>query len=1038
MKYTKLDSKPNLPQIQSEILRFWKDHHVFEKSVEKNEKGEVVFYDGPPFPTGKPHNGTVLVSFIKDMVARYWTMRGYSVPRVWGWDCHGLPIETQAEIALGIKDKSEIESTIGIGKFNDVCQEIVSSNNEAWKEYVEEMARWVDYEGAYKTMDLNYMESVLWIFKQCYDKGLIYKDYKVTPYCFRCETSLSISDTRESDSTRPKQDPWVIAKFEADQTLNGKQVYLLAWTTTPWTLPSNMALAVSAELKYAYIAVGEEILIVCENALPRYEKLFGKNPVIVKRCKGKDIVGIRYIPLFDYFIDKRSENAFVVIPVDFVDPKEGIGIVHIAPAFGEDDNWACKSNNIPLVNPVDSKGMFTKEVRDFADRNVLEANHDIIRFLKNSGKVIADGTIEHNYPHCWRCRTPLIYKAVDAWFFAINKIKDRLIENNNNINWIPETIKFGRFGNWLSNARDWNISRNRYWSTPIPVWECESCKKRIVLGSIEEIYKASGQKLTNLHRQYMDKITFKCECGGTAKRIPEVLDCWFESGSVPYAQKHYPFENREWFESHYPCDFLVEYTGQIRCWFYYLHVLATALFDKSSFKNCIVHGTVLAKDGKKLSKSSKNYTDPMELMKKYGTDAFRLYMYQSGAMLIGDLLFDEAGLRDVIQQILLPFWNSCSFYISYAVIDGFFPGEVVDPNPANQLDKWILAKLYKAEKNITEKMDNYQVDQYVKHIVSLLDGLTNWYIRRSRRRFWGNGLSKDKGDAYETLLYVLVNTCKLFAPIAPILSERLYKNLTGGESVHLTDWPIIPEKYCDVLLLEEIDLVQKVIYLARLIRTKNNIKNRQPLMKVQVAFVKNDNIKIIEKSKYVICEELNVKELEYIENIEDIALIQYKPNFHKLGTKYGNLVPSIIKAINEKRFEIGENSIFLMLNNDKLELDTDDIILSYQAKTGLHIMSDQGIVVSLDLKITEELKREGIAREIIRNIQDARKQLDCDIMERIGIRFIQGVPPEEWIEYICSETLGSVQEFDNADAQCDIQTDNGGIITIGIKRDGIK
>ena len=753
MKYHELTAKPEMANIQEEILAFWKKENVFEKSVEEKTGEEVVFYDGPPFPTGKPHHGTVLVSFIKDLTARYQTMKGHKVPRVWGWDCHGLPIENQAEKLLGIEDKNEIEKSIGIDKFNEKCHEIVSNNNDAWREYVEQMARWVDYDGAYKTMNPEFMESVMWAFKQCYKKELIYKDYRVTPYCMHCETSLSISDTRESDSTRLRQDRWVIAKFKTSLSIHNKCVYLLAWTTTPWTLPSNLCLAVGENLNYSFVEVQNEIYVACTNTLKNFPKLFGTSPKILKECKGLDFVGMEYEPLFNYFEEKKSEGAFRVVSADYVGAEEGVGIVHTAPAFGEDDYWTCKKNKIPLVNPVDEKGYFTSEITDFYQdnqfctekKNVIEMNPVIIKYLYEHQKAVADGTIEHNYPHCWRCKRPLIYKAMNAWYFNIEKIKPRLIELNEKINWVPETVKHGRFGNWLSNARDWNISRNRYWSTPIPIWECEECKERRVLGSIDEIYKASGVKLTNLHRQYMDKVTFPCKCGKTMRRVPEVLDCWFESGSVPFAQKHYPFENKEWFDSHFPCDFIVEYTGQIRCWFYYLHVLAVALFDKNAFKNCVVHGTILAKDGKKLAKSSKNYTDPMQLMKQYGTDAFRLYLYQTNAMLINDLLFDESGIQDAYQQIILPYWNACSFYISYANIDEFKPeqGTLKSPVSENQLDKWILARLYETEKNISFHMDKYQVNKYAQYLTDFLDGLTNWYIRRSRRRFWSSGMSED-------------------------------------------------------------------------------------------------------------------------------------------------------------------------------------------------------------------------------------------------------------------------------------------------------
>ena len=1039
MKYHELAAKPDMAKIQAEVLSFWKKENVFEKSIEEKSGEEIVFYDGPPFPTGKPHHGTVLVSFIKDLTARYQTMKGHKVPRVWGWDCHGLPIENQAEKLLGIEDKNEIEKSIGIDKFNEKCYEIVSNNNEAWKEYVEQMARWVDYDGAYKTMNPEFMESVMWAFKQCYEKGFIYKDYRVTPYCMHCETSLSISDTRESDSTRLRQDRWVIAKFKTDTFLDNKPVYFLAWTTTPWTLPSNLCLAVGENLDYSFVEVQNEVYVACTNTLKNFPRLFGTSPKVLKECKGSDFIGMEYEPLFDYFKEKKSEGAFRVVLADYVGADEGVGIVHTAPAFGEDDYWTCKRNHIPLVNPVNEKGYFTSEITDFYNgqeaKNVIEMNPVIIKYLYEHEKAVADGTIEHNYPHCWRCKRPLIYKAMDAWYFNIEKLKPRLLELNEKINWVPKTVKHGRFGNWLANARDWNISRNRYWSTPIPIWECEECGERRVLGSIDEIYKASGVKLTNLHRQYMDKITFPCKCKKTMRRVPEVLDCWFESGSVPFAQKHYPFENKEWFDSHFPCDFIVEYTGQIRCWFYYLHVLAAALFDKNAFKNCIVHGTILAKDGKKLAKSSKNYTDPMELMKQYGTDAFRLYLYQTNAMLLNDLLFDDAGIQEAYQQIILPYWNACSFYISYANIDGFKPEKDMAEPPVskNQLDKWILAELYKMEKNISFHMDKYQVNKYVEYLTSFVDGLTNWYIRRSRRRFWSSGMTEDKRCAYETLYYVLVSATKLFAPAAPILSEKIYKILTGGYSVHLEDWPVVPERYCNEELIKQVDLIQHIIYLARTIRNKNRIKNRQPLSCLKIALSDASQGDVIAEFCGIIAEELNVKEVEIIKETKEIADIKYAPDFNEIRNRYPERISEIIKAVKTGSFLLKKEEVILTINNIQESFAPEIIFVTYQAKEGQHVASGQGIVVSLDLTLTEELKQEGTAREIVRKIQDARKQLGCEITDKIILEF-QGDIPQKWMEYICGETMGSIGKIDREDIVLSTADENGNEIEIKIMK----
>lgn len=1013
-----LDRAPNIPQVQEEILKFWKENKTFEKSLVKENGKEIVFYDGPPFPTGKPHHGTVLVSFIKDMISRYHTMQGYSVPRQWGWDCHGLPIEVIAENALGLESKTEIESKVGVGKFNDKCCEIVSQNNESWRQYVEEMARWVDYDNSYKTMDTNFMESVIWAFKELYDKGYIYKDYRVTPYCHRCETALSISETRESDSTRPRQDRWTMAKFKTSEVLNNKPIYFMAWTTTPWTLPSNMALAVGEKIDYAFVEVENEILISAKSALGNYKNVFGENPQVVKVEKGANLVGKIYTPLFDCFAEKSKEGAFKVIPADFVEEGEGIAIVHIAPAFGEDDYWACKKNNVPLVCPVDEKGKFTAQVKMFEGRNVFDCNSDVVRYLKENNLYVADGSLVHNYPHCWRCNEPLIYKAMEAWYFNIDKIKETLIEKNKEVNWVPDFIGSGRFGNWLDNARDWNISRNRYWSTPIPVWEC-SCGKRKVVGSIEEIEKLSGVKVENLHKQYLDEIEFECECGKKMKRVSEVLDCWFESGSVPFARLHYPFENKEWFDKHSTSDFVVEYTGQIRCWFYYLHVLSVALFDKPAYKNCVVHGTVLAKDGKKLSKKSKNYTDPMELMKTFGTDAFRLYMYNSNAMLVNDMQFDEAGLKESLQQVILPLWNCAYFYQSYAKIDNFVGDLKNIPTSDNKLDRWMLAKLFETEKKIKNSMDNYMVDEYVKPVASLIDGLTNWYIRRSRRRFWGNGMSKDKKDGYETLYYVLVNTCKLLAPIAPIVSEKIFKSLTEKESVHLENWPNIDDKFEDRKLLDEIDLVQDIIHLARGIRNKNNVKNRQPLSKLIVAFSSSENYELMKEYKSIISEELNVKEIEFAKDVNDIATVNYKVNFATVGKTMGSKIPTITKAIKTGNIKFTNNK-YVCMGDEDIVLDKEDILVSYVAKNNMPVLSDENVVVSLDLTITDELKAEGLAREIVRNIQDARKQLNLEITDKIKIQ-LEGNYPENFVGYICAETLADVAVVDEADMTIDVE-----------------
>ncbi|MDR1917472.1 MAG: isoleucine--tRNA ligase, partial [Christensenellaceae bacterium] len=989
-------------------------------------------------------------------------MRGHSVPRGWGWVCHGLPIEKMVEYLLGVKDKTEIETTVGVDKFNEACYELVSKNNENWKEYIYNMARWVDYDGSYKTMNLDYMESVLWAFKTAYEKGLIYQDYRVTPYCHRCETPLSISETREDDATHPKNDLYCLVKMATKEVIDGKKVYFLAWTTTPWTLPSNMALAVNPELDYCYIEKNEEVFIVGAECIKNFEKLLG-NAQIIKTIKGKKLEGRNYTPVFNYFANKLKDGAFRVVRADFVTATDGVGIVHMAPAFGEDDYWTAKSNNIPLVCPVDEKGNYTAEVTDFAGRNVLEANKDVLAKLKADGVVVESGSITHNYPHCWRCKKPLIYKAMKAWYFDVDKLKSELIKQNEDVNWIPEIVKHGRFGNWLEGARAWNISRNRYWSTPIPVWECE-CGERKVFGSIAEIEKASGVKLDNLHKQYMDKVICKCEkCGHEMHRIPEVLDCWFESACVPFAQMHYPFENREHFEKRCPGDFVAEYTGQIRCWFYYLHVLSVALFGKPAFKNCIVHGTVLDKEGKKMSKSSKNYTDPMKLMKEIGTDAYRMYLFRSSVMGIGDVVFDDAGLNEQLTSLILPLYSSVSFFTTYANLDGFAPTSVTEPKiqpqkdtlfnhkdtdtcnagkyvATHQLDKWILAKLYATEKAVREKLDKYNPDGFAEPIIDFVSGLTNWYIRRSRRRFWGSEWTADKQNAYETLYYVLVTICKILAPACPIITEELYQILTGGSlgggemepsykrsldgggSVHLANWVIIPEKYKNEELLNETQIVQSVIYLARGIRTKNNIKNRQPLNKLTVATNDDKKAKIIKNAADIICEELNVKSLYVITDTGEIATTIIKPNFAYINANYKEFAGNIIGAIKANNFEIKNDEVFIGDN----KYNSGVLLIEYIAKEGETVASANGLVISLDITITDALKKEGYARELVRIVQDKRKENNLEIADHILIEFDTNMPPE-WKQYVLTETLGSEKPVAKPFAVCEVETDNGKI-----------
>lgn len=982
--YNEEKGKVDFPSLCEEIKGYWEENGIFEKSLDCS-RNEVVFYDGPPFPTGNPHHGTIFVSILKDSLARFFTMQGNNVPRRWGWDCHGLPIENKVEEMLGI-NKTEIGTNCSVKEFNAKCREYVSNCNESWETYISKVGRWVDYENSYKTLDTSYMESMFWVFKTCYDKGLIYKDYRVTPYCWQCGTSLSLSDTRESDSMRPKQDPELTVKFRSEEKVNDKETYFLAWTTTPWTLPSNLFLAVGEDFNYVAVEHENEVWVMAEARLPKYHKELGENPVVLERYKGSDLVGRRYEPMFPYFANLADEGYFRILPADFVTLDDGVGIVHVAPAFGEDDYWLAKKEGYGVCNPVDGEGCFTEEVSDFTGRNVLEANPDIIKLLKSQKKVGRHSTLMHNYPHCWRCREPLIYRADDAWYFAVEKIKDSMLRLNQEINWVPEQVKNGRFGNWLESARDWNLSRSRFWGTPLPVWECENtdCENRTVPGSISEIEKLSGQQVDDLHKEVLDEVNFTCnKCGKEMKRVPEVLDCWFESGSMPYGQCHYPFENKEWFDTHFPADYIVEYTGQLRCWFYYLHVLSTALFDKPAFKNCLVHGTLLAEDGKKLAKSKNNYTDPMELIDQYGADALRLYLLNSPAAVMDDLCFRDEGISEATRRVMLPLWNAYSFFATYANIDGYDGDPKAVPNVTNEADRWILASLYNMAKEVTHAFETYHLNRSLSPALEFLDDLTNWYIRRSRERFWAKGMDADKKQAYDTLYYVLVSMSKILAPSTPFIAEKMYRNLTGKESVHLAEWPDVPEKFNDPFLVEQTDLVRKVAGLGLALRQKEKIKVRQPLQHLFVALP--DSVSGFRESHLeLLRSELNVREVILHDNPEDIATLRAVPNAAKLGPVYGREMQEIIVAArNGNVRKNGDNSVTVFNDSKEWKLEDSDIEVGYQGKEGVDVMSDAGILVGLDSEITPELREEGVVNDLNRCIQDLRKNTGYSVSDRI-------------------------------------------------------
>jgi len=1013
--FTKVESKPAFPELEKTVLKRWQTQQTFEKSLERSkDQPEFVFYDGPPFPTGSPHYGTIFVSILKDVVPRYKTMRGFYVPRAWGWDCHGLPVETQAEKNLGIKDKREIETKIGVKAFNDECRSIVSNFNSAWKVYIDRIGRWVDFDHPYQTLDATFMESVIWAFSEIYKKDLIYKDFRVSPYCYRCQTALSVSDTRMDDATRMKQDRTITVKFP----IRGQEdTFFLAWTTTPWTLPSNLALAVGPNIAYVYGRKGSETYILAKSALARYKKELDGIEVL-RELTGSELVSekLRYEPLFPYFRD-RSPQLFQVLAADFVGTDDGTGIVHIAPAFGEDDYWVGRKADITPICPVDEQGSFTAEVTDFAGRNVHEANADVIRHLKTAGLVVKDETIEHNYPHCWRCSTPLIYKALDAWYLNVEKIKDKLIECNQEIEWYPETIKNGRFGKWLSNARDWNISRNRYWATPIPVWECASCKKREVLGSIAEIEKRAGHKVGDLHKEYLDAVTYACACGGTMKRTPEVLDGWFESGSMPYGQFHYPFERAEHFRSHFPADFIVEYPGQIRGWFYVLHVLSTALFGKPAFRNCLVHGTLLAADGKKLSKSLKNYTDPLQLMDRHGADSLRMYLLSSSAVQADDLSFRDDGVEAITRTILLPIWNALSFFASYATIDGISPSDLKWPSGEDtyefdELDRYILSETEIVIMRATERMDRYAIHEAAQLFAPFLDTLNNWYIRRSRARVWTKDPRQPSKMAfYATLYRVLSRVTTMLAPFCPFVAESVWARLGHRDSVHFEKWPETASQYINESLSQQVAVARTIITAGLAIRAREKIRVRQPLPSARVALSSAVDLR---RQIGAVAQELNVKSIAIVENASEIADRVARAQAKKLGPKYGGAVQGIIKDLKEGRFTQNADGTVTV---GQYNLLPDEVEISFVGKQGLSVESENGVVVALSTEVSPELELEGDARDLVRAIQDLRKDADLEFSDRItlGIRGADDVIAVHR-EYVMGETLATsvVGEVGNA------------------------
>ncbi len=1002
--FTRVSPHISFPAQEEEILDLWERLDAFRVSVAmRPEETEFTFYDGPPFPTGSPHYGNLLAGVLKDIVPRYWTMRGHRVERRFGWDTHGLPIEMEVQAELNLSGPSDIQA-YGVAKFNEACRRRVDANTEAWEAITRRIGRWVDFEDDYKTMDLSFMESVWWVFAQLWNKGLVYRDFKVLPYSYGASTPLS--NFEANLDYRDVEDPSLTVRLRVIEDHGPAQLgdYLLVWTTTPWTLPANLAVAVRSDARYVRIDAPINGL---EGrywvAADLVQAFWGAEaPPPSAEGAGADLLGTSYQPPFGYFADERQRGAFVVIDSEDTTTDEGSGLVHMAPAYGEADFYALQAAGIEsLVDPVDAEARFTDQVPDVSGMFVKDADAVLMGLLKERGILVQSGTIVHAYPFCWRTGTPLIYKAIPTWFIRVESIRERMVELNERIHWVPDHVGERRFGNWLKQTRDWAISRNRYWGSCIPVWECSSCDDKVCISSIGELEERSGVRLTDLHKHVVDEVTFPCACGGEMRRVPEVLDVWFESGSMPYAQHHYPFEGADEFARRFPADYIAEGLDQTRGWFYTLLVLATALFDDIPFRNCVVNGLILAEDGRKMSKSLKNYPDPFELIEEYGADALRTYLINSPVVRAEPLRFSPSGVRDVVRAVMLPLWNAYSFFTTYASAEDI---SVVDletaPPPSNrpEIDRWILSVLQSLVKQVNEQMEGYYLYNVIPPLVDFVDDLTNWYIRRSRRRFWrrrdaeSTAARRDTEAAFATLYEVLVTFTKLMAPVLPFVTEVMYQGLVVGQrsnadgpaSVHHEDYPQAGAKLIDPALEASMAVVRSVVTLARGLRRSHGLRVRQPLQTLTVVS-HDDNVRaVVEAHADLIGDELNVKTVATSEDERAHAHISAKPNYRVLGPRFGARMPEIAAAIEA----LDENAVARLLDSQELSVAgevivLDDVTVGRRPLEGVVVAADQLVSVALDTAVTPELSLEGLAREIVKVVQGLRRAHGLDVSDRI-------------------------------------------------------
>ena len=1046
-----VSTKVDFPQMEQDILRFWEEDGTFKKSLAKGGR-DYVFYDGPPFATGLPHYGHLLAGTIKDIIPRYQTMRGFHVERRFGWDTHGLPIEALAQDALGVSGAGAIKE-LGVDKFNEQCRSMVLKYVSEWRKTVTRMGRWVDFDNDYKTMEFGFMESVWWAFKQLWDQGRIYKSHRIMPYSWKLNTPLS--NFEAGSNYKDVQDPTVTVRAKVTGSVPGhicpgSDLYLLVWTTTPWTLPENLAICAGASIDYVVARdltdEARPCYVMAEARLPFLFKKPAEQVEIVARLKGSDLKGWTYEPIFPYFADKAAEGAFRVLNDDYVSTDDGVGLVHQAPAYGEDDFRVCRENGMTaFVDPLDSNCAFTDAVPEYAGRFCKDCDKDIIKRLKTEGKLVHQATITHSYPFCDRTDTPLIYRAIDAWYVRVEDLHDQLAANNETVHWTPDYVGEKRFGNWLREARDWNISRNRFWGSCLPVWiNDDDPSDMICVGSAAELEALAGVKVTDLHKHFMDKVVITKD-GHTYHRTPEVLDCWFESGSMPYAQQHYmgeksadgsgaqPPENGApclsrgsgakppAFVKFFPADFIAEGLDQTRGWFYTLMVLGTCLFGKAPYKNVVVNGLVLAEDGKKMSKRLKNYPDPTKILDLYGADALRLYMISSPVVRAENLRFSENGVKQILKDLLIPWWNAYAFFVTYANVDGVHEAEVATPDSPNELDRWIVSSLETLVHDVTAAMDRYDLQRSVRPFIDFVDNLTNWYIRRSRRRFWKSQNDTDKLHAYRTLRYVLVQLSKVAAPFTPFIAETIYGNLRGEsmpESVHLCDFPTANAAARDTALEERMAVAQKAVNLGHNLRKQKTLKVRQPLARAVVISAEPGFAEKLAPMASVIAEELNVKAVEFASDESRFVTLSAKANFKVLGAKMGPRMKAVAGAIARlSPADIAsvasgaERSLDPADGKPPVVLSAADLLIQRTENAGLTVANEGALSVALDPVLTPDLVAEGIAREFVSTVQGLRKEADLAVDDHIAVAFSADTEAaaaiERFRDYIMGEVLAA-------------------------------